>query len=201
MRCQGRRQLTDRQSLSIPSRHRRIVFNQISQLMKLENPELCVAFGPAISRHKNSSTSLLANCKLSLRLAKRDNRATRKSPAEEKIPPVGRLLDCQKKKSTQGKAPPPWGGAPAEHYKNGLPSRQNNFNREGGWVKKKWSGLACQPAPNPWWQLCAIGAAKGSSPWLLFTRLPGPSPRTSTVSTARSPPRRLRAKTPTRTPA
>ena len=149
MRCQRRRQLTDRQSLSIPSRHRRIVFNQISQLMKLENPELCVAFGPAISRHKNSSTSLLANCKLSLRLAKRDNRATRKSPAEEKIPPVGRLLDCQKKKSTQGKAPPPWGGAPAEHYKNGLPSRQNNFNREGGWVKKKWSGLACQPAPNP----------------------------------------------------
>jgi hypothetical protein len=66
------------------------VFNQISQLMKLENPELCVAFGPAISRHKNSSTSLLANCKLSLRLAKRDNRATRKSPAEEKIPmPTG----------------------------------------------------------------------------------------------------------------
>jgi hypothetical protein len=102
MRCQRRRQLTDRQSLSIPSRHRRIVFNQISQLMKLENPELCVAFGPAISRHKNSSTSLLANCKLSLRLAKRDNRATRKSPAEEKIP-----------------------------------------------MKKKWSGLACQPAPNP----------------------------------------------------
>ena len=137
----------DKRSLNFPSRHRRIVFNQISQLMIMENPGLAQLLTVPTSWDKTRAPHLppIAS-QLSAPLKEAASQRGKVPP--KKSPPVGDFSPLEKEPNQiQGfsppvrggrifyKSPPRGGAARAVGYQNDnrLPTRKK-LNREGGWV-------------------------------------------------------------------